>query len=181
MLSHKPIRYIFLKGTFRFYLTASLFIRISLLSTWENGQHFETLTLFSPQNDVWATTSKIPYRWRLKTQWIRLVLLIHLVTREICFNQSEAQPRSWLWTSSVWNFLRRHFAGKPVVASRNVGFFLRIPFYTFAAWANAQTHINSSLISSPPVEHLDVGHPVTRAARIDAPTANSACGLPVAI
>ena len=150
---------------------ASLFIRISLLLTWENSHANATLTLVSPRNDVWATTAGIPYRWRLKIQ----------VSREICFNQSEGLPRSWLWTSSAWNFLRRHFAAKPVVASRNVGFFLRIPFYTFATWANAQTHINSSLISSPPVEHLDVGHPVTRAARIDAPTANSACGLPVAI
>ena len=150
---------------------ASLFIWISLLLTWENSQHFATLTLVSPRNDGWATTAEIPCTWRLQTQ----------VSREICFNQSEALPRSWLWTSSAWNFLRRHFAEKPVVASRNVGFFLRILFYTFAAWANTQTHINSSLISSPPVEHLDVGHPVTRAARIDAPTANSACGPSEAI
>ena len=35
-------------------------------------------------------------------------------------------------TSSLWNlgsFLSRHFAGKPVMASRNVGFFLRLSIY----------------------------------------------------
>ena len=124
-----------------------------------------------------------PAKWRLSNDCKNSIQMMSQDPglEEICFNQSEALPRSWLWTSSAWNFLRRHFAGKPVVASRNVGLFLRIPFYTFATWANAQTHINSSLISSPPVEHLDVGHPVTRAARIDAPTANSACGPSEAI
>ena len=50
---------------------------------------------------------------------------------EICFNQSEALPRSRQWRVISIEFLRsflwRHFAGKPVVASRNVVCFLKIP------------------------------------------------------
>ena len=45
-----------------------------------------------------------------------------------CFNQSEALP----WVVHVISmefrrsFLRRHFAGKPILASRNVGCFLKL-------------------------------------------------------
>ena len=50
--------------------------------------------------------------------------LIGGVPREVCFNQSEALPKTD--TSSVWNFFA-HFSDvisrKPMVASRNVGFF----------------------------------------------------------
>ena len=46
------------------------------------------------------------------------------------FNQSETLPPSgYSDASSVWNicsFFGRHFAGIPAVASRNVGFFLRL-------------------------------------------------------
>ena len=50
-------------------------------------------------------------------------------TGEICFSQSEALPRSGEWHISMEflrSFIRRHFAGKPVVASWNVGCFLRL-------------------------------------------------------
>ena len=50
--------------------------------------------------------------------------------RQICFNQSEALPRSGQWHVISMEFLhpfcRRHFAGKSLVASRNVGCFLRL-------------------------------------------------------
>ena len=66
------------------------------------------------------TTAEIPYWWGVATQ-IWVVLLIGRVTREICFKQSEALPRSGSETSTVWNFwsrllrfLRSHFAGKQV-------------------------------------------------------------------
>ena len=46
-----------------------------------------------------------------------------------CFNQSEALPRSRecrdISVVFLCPFLRRHFAGKPVVASRNVGCFFQ--------------------------------------------------------
>ena len=57
---------------------------------------------------------------------------IGLAGWDICFNQSEALPRSGKWhvirTEFLRSFLRRHFAGKPVVALRNVGLFLRLLF-----------------------------------------------------
>ena len=53
--------------------------------------------------------------------------------RKICFNQSEALPRSaWSHVISIEflrSFLRRHdhdFGEKPVMVSRNVGYFLRL-------------------------------------------------------
>ena len=65
-------------------------------------------------------TAEIPYWCGVATQ-IWVVLLIGRVTREICFKQSEALPRSGSETSTVWNFwsrllrfLRSHFAGKQV-------------------------------------------------------------------
>ena len=68
---------------------------------------------------VWETSAEIPYWWRVTTQ-IWLVLLI------AWRNQSEAVPSSGISMEFLCSFLRRHFAGKPVVASRNVGCFLRL-------------------------------------------------------
>ena len=146
---------------------ASLFIRISLLLTWENSD----------------ANAGFPAKWRLSNDCRNS---IQMTSQDPGVEGNLLQPIRRTTQILVVNvismeFSQTSFAAKPVVASRNVGLFLSIPFYTFATWANAQTHINSSLISSPPVEHLDVGHPVTRAARIDAPTANSACGLSEAI
>ena len=64
---------------------------------------------------------------------------------KICFNQSEALHRSEWWSvismEFLRSFLRRHFAGKLVVASRKVGFVLRLvsslyfsPLLTLAWW-----------------------------------------------
>ena len=58
------------------------------------------------------------------------VLLVGRAAWEICFDQSEAPPRCVSWhviSMEVlpW-FLRRHFAGKPLVSSRNVGCFFRL-------------------------------------------------------
>ena len=52
-----------------------------------------TLPLVSPPNDVWETSAKIPYWWRVTTQ-ISVVLLIGPAAWEIWFNQSEVPPRS---------------------------------------------------------------------------------------
>ena len=60
---------------------------------WENSQHFETLPLVSPPNDVWETNAEIPYWWRVTTQ-IWVVPLIGRAAWKIWFNQSEALPRS---------------------------------------------------------------------------------------
>ena len=60
---------------------------------WENIRHFATSPLASPRNDVWGTSAEIPYWWRVTTQ-IWVVLLIGRPAWEICFNQSEALPRT---------------------------------------------------------------------------------------
>ena len=62
------------------------------LLAWENSWHLATPALVFPRNDVWETSAEIPYWWRVTTQ-IWVVLLIGRA-REICFNQSEARPRS---------------------------------------------------------------------------------------
>ena len=70
------------------------------------------------RNDVWETSAEIPYRRRLISQnWE--VLLIGHAAWEICSNQSEALCRP-----GQWHVLRCRFAGKPVEASWNVGYFL---------------------------------------------------------
>ena len=60
----------------------------------------------------------------------RGMLLIGRAAWEIWFNQSEAPSRFGYWCVISMEFqclfLRRHLAGKPVVASPNVGFFLRL-------------------------------------------------------
>ena len=56
---------------------------------WENSPHFAaTPPLVSPRNDVRETSEEIPYWWRLGyCLWLA----------KICFNQSEALPRSGWW------------------------------------------------------------------------------------
>ena len=71
---------------------------------------FGGLPLFSPRNDVWETSAEIPYWWRITPQ-IWVVLLI---------GQSETLPIFGYWRvismEFLRSFLRRHLAGKPVVA-----------------------------------------------------------------
>ena len=69
---------------------------------WENRQHFVTPPLVSPQIDIWETSTEIPCWWRITRYQIWVVLLIYWLccaTCEICFNQSEALPRSCIINS----------------------------------------------------------------------------------
>ena len=104
-------------------------VKIGKKIAWENSQHLATLPLVSPPDGVWETSAEIPYWWHVITQ-IWIVLLIGHAAWEIWFNQSEALPRSGYWCIISMEFLRtllrRHLAGKPVVASPNVGCFLRL-------------------------------------------------------
>ena len=67
--------------------------------------------------------------WRFTTQ-IWVVPLIGWIKFPTRHDQSEALPRSGWWRvismEFLRSFLRRHFAGKPVVASKSVGCFLRL-------------------------------------------------------
>ena len=96
---------------------------------WENSRHLATLPLVFPPNDVWETSTKIPYWWRVSPQ-IWVVPLIAWIKFPTPHNQSEALPRSGEWRvisrEFLRSFLRRHLAGETVVASPNVGCFLSL-------------------------------------------------------
>ena len=71
----------------------------------------------------------IPCWWRVTNQ-IWVVLLIGWIKFPTWHGQSEALPRSGerhiISMEFLRLFLRRHLAGKPVVALPNVGYFLRL-------------------------------------------------------
>ena len=47
------------------------------LRFWENSRHLTTPPLVSPRNDIWETSSEIPYWWRVATQiWVVPLILI---------------------------------------------------------------------------------------------------------
>ena len=84
---------------------------------WENNRHLAT-PLVSPRNDVWGARHYLDLG--SASDWS--------CHQRICFNQSEAPPRSGEWHVTSMEFLlsffRLHFKGKQVMASRNVGCFL---------------------------------------------------------
>ena len=90
----------------------------------ENSRQLATPPLVSPPNDVWETSAEIPFWWHVTTR-IWVVLLIGL---KQSFSQSESLPWSGLRHQCEFlrSSLRCHFAGKPLVASRNVGSFLKL-------------------------------------------------------
>ena len=69
---------------------------------WENSQHFVMPQLVSLWNDVWATSTRIPYWWCVTNQ-IWIVLLIGRSKFSLQHDQSEALPRSLNDVSSVRN------------------------------------------------------------------------------
>ena len=101
---------------------------VGMATALENSLHFETPPLVSLRNDV-ETSAEIPYWWRVTTQ-IWLVLLIGRAARKICFGQLYVLTRSGQWPfismQFLRSFLRRHFAGKPVITAPNVNCFLRL-------------------------------------------------------
>ena len=102
---------------------------------WENSRHLATPPLVSPLNDVWETSAKIPYWWRVTTQ-IWVVLLISWIK----FSHA---ARPILSTTQLWRVTRLRYGisalvsqtsfggggGEPVVASRNVGHFFFFSVY----------------------------------------------------
>ena len=86
--------------------------------------------MVSPRNDVWEMSAEI----RVTTQ-IRVMLLIGWCRFPRRHDQSEALPRSGEWRvismEFLRSFLRRYFAGKPPMTSRNFVCFLRITAHRF--------------------------------------------------
>ena len=99
------------------------------------------------------STTDFPAKWCLRNKRRNSILMVHEYTdlgsasdwlkqishaarpirstTQIC-DQSKVLPRSVYWCTISMEFLRlflrRHFAGKPVVISQNVGCFLRLDF-----------------------------------------------------
>ena len=91
---------------------------------------------FYRRNDVWRTSAEISYWWRVTTQiWVVLRLVKNFLhpIRSTCHQYGI--PALVSQTSDV----RRHFAGKPVVAS-HVSCFLRL---TSARWYEGQARYYS--------------------------------------
>ena len=99
-------------------LVTQLFSKLPL--AWENSWHFVTPPLVSPQNDIWETSTEIPYWWHVTTQ----IWVVHLIGwRQFLANQNR-YPHLGSDASSVWNSQPSSF--KPVVALPNVGCLLRL-------------------------------------------------------
>ena len=112
----------------------------------ENRRHLATPPLVFPRHGVWGTSAEIPYWWRVTTQ-IWVVLLIGWSKLPSRHDQSEALPRSGYWRvismEFLSSFLRRHFAGKPMVTTRNVGCLLRLVMYFYSRHLNEPTRVVS--------------------------------------
>ena len=107
-----------------------LWVSMTLVTAWcffnarKQPKFRDTPPLISPAK--WRL--RIPYWWRVTTQiWVVL-----LTGQPVPISQSEALPISRQWHVVSMKFLhsliRRHFAGKTVVASKEVGCFLRKSF-----------------------------------------------------
>ena len=104
-----------------------LWVSMTLVTAWcffnarKQPKFRDTPPLISPAK--WRL--RIPYWWRVTTQiWVML-----LTGQAVPISQSEALPISRQWHVVSMKFLhssiRRHFAEKTVVASREVGCFVR--------------------------------------------------------
>ena len=102
-------------------------------SSRDNSSHLATPP--SLQDDVWGTSAETPFWWSVTTQiWIVLLIggnLFHPIS----------STASGLWhiisMGFLLLFLRRNFAGKQVLASPNIGCFLRLYGYKLcnvASW-----------------------------------------------
>ena len=103
------------------------FLKIGFSRAWGNSSHFATPPLVSRERRVMNKRRN----YILMMFHSPVVPLIGTrVTKEICFNPSEALARSGWWRFISIDFLRsfprHHFAGKPVVLLRNVSCFLRL-------------------------------------------------------
>ena len=112
------------------------------MSAWENSRHFATPPLVSPRE---MTSEKRLQKCFTTQIWV--VILIGRGAKEICFSQSEALPRSVISVEFLRSFVRRHFAGNPMVKWRKWRLFvqtravhaiyllsLKIFYWQFFAW-----------------------------------------------
>ena len=72
------------------------------------------------RNNMWGTSSEIPYWWRITTQ----IWVVFLIGWKFASTNEKHYPDLGsayvISMEFLRSFLRRHFVGRPVVASRNV-------------------------------------------------------------
>ena len=87
-----------------------ILINTSVDLAWENSWHFATLPLVSPPNDIWETSTEIPYWWCTTTQ-IWVVLLIGWIKFPAWPTNQSGQ---WRVSSMEFlcSFLRRNLGGE---------------------------------------------------------------------
>ena len=120
---------------------SSLLLRLREVVAWENSRHYATPSLVSSRNDVGETSAEIPQWWRVISQIFRLV-----VEKLVSANQKDypdlGGDTSWVWIPAVVS--QTSFPGKPVVASCNVGCFLRQEWWSMSGSViDAQTTDNA--------------------------------------
>ena len=85
-------------------------------------QNLATPTLVFPRNDAWGTSAEIPYWWRVITQiWVE-----QLIGWKFSSASQKHYPDMSIVICHMRSLLRRHFAGKPVMASQHDGCFQRL-------------------------------------------------------
>ena len=121
-LANRPLHVHFVQRT-----NGKVKVRFTWSLAWENSRHLATLPLVFPPNDVGEKSAEIPYWWRVTTQsWVVLLIgWIKFSTRPI-----RSTTQIWVVTCHQYGISalvsETSFGGKLVVASPNVGCFLRL-------------------------------------------------------
>ena len=117
---------------------------LRFLHTWGNFVVVNIISLWRKQPTFGDATSTFSMKWRVRNERINSVLMTchyrdlgsvsdWLEQIPAQHNQSETLPRSGQWRvisiEFLHLFLRRHFARKLVLRSRNVCCFLRLDYY----------------------------------------------------
>ena len=107
-------------------------------------QNFARPPLVSPRNDVWGTSAKIPYWWCVITQiWVE-----PLIGWKFSSASQKHYPDMSVVICHMRSFLRRHFAGKPVMASQHVSCFHRLKLRLHIIFVEKKTKLNKKQTNS---------------------------------
>ena len=103
-------------------------------------------SMVSMRHNVWQTRANIPY-WRRVTTQMWVVFLIGHAVRQT--STSKRHYLNWVVISMEFphSFLRRHFPGKPVVASQEDGSFLRLCLFLFLLSFAISANLNSPTLA----------------------------------
>ena len=112
-----------------FKVTGTQFLQWVHVNSWYWNEASEANKISLKSTSALGTSAEIPCWWPITTLiWVRLLLIEWI---KVSTNLKPTRSGYWIWvvTAStvlmefLRSFVRRHFAGKPVEASRNVGCF----------------------------------------------------------